>query len=932
MKLILFSFILNKNKVVLLQNKSEVVKKSLFVLISMYSLFATAQEKITGIVMDHELDQPLANVTVINLSNNEWIVTDEMGRFELNAIEKQSIRLQFNLLGKQKREITLQPTDDKQNLSIDLYDANLRLDEIVINVKKSEDFSEIQLGREQIDQVQAMSLNDVLEMLPGQSITNFTLNEFKPIVFRTAKPSSISNNSFGNKSFGTQVVLDGIPLSNNENMQSYTSNMGGTYSPNSIGFGDNASSYNGSFTNANYGVDLRGIATDNIENIEVVQGIPSAKYGDLTSGLIKIEQRAGRAPYRITSSLREGTMQHTFTKGFDLGNRAGSLNTTVDYLKSNADVRNSYSSYERIDAQLLWGWNNKKGNIRNAFTLDYGFNYDDANYEDQNTDLKVTSNKRNDFAISNRFKWNANKSWFDQLNINVNYRLTNQLSYDSKVVNVGGEVIATSLEEGVYLGSYTSPSYKYVKEVEGKPINFYTAFEFTKNIYGDKLTHRINYGLNYRLSDNKGRGRLGNPETQVNHYQLSNGEGGIGFRPYNYLDNVRAESILSLYIEDEMIRDYENSRLQINAGLRYDNFYGLHNVFQPRINAFYEIPKMKFRGAYGLAAKAPSLNQIYTGSRYYDVVLGDYRLPGVYNVAFVQTFIDDFNNPNLGPSKSHRFELGYDLMLPFGTINITGFYNKLFDGISDDKYVLKRELADIEVENNGTTKPDYEIVGYSDYYYLQNKIVNQLKSVDKGVEFFISVNKDIIPNFSFDFNGAYTKTTNLDKIDTYYKSTDIAKDEVYGLYEPYTIAYENFKIGGNISYHSSVLGLIISLRSEHFFIDAQKYAQPDHPYAFIDKDLNKHIIPIEDRNNEEKYGHIMRGKGTQRNDRFNDVYHNFHLRISKDFLSGFRFSFYVNNFLNLRPTQLYETNASSYYQVNPKVIKLSFGTKIEFKF
>ena len=194
--------------------------------------------------------------------------------------------------------------------TIYLDDQDLRLDELVINVKKSDKFSEIKLGREQIDQVQAMSLNDVLELLPGQSITNFTLNEFKTIAFRTARPRTIANNAFGNKSFGTAIYLDGIPMSNNENMQSYTSNEGNTFSPNYIGFGDGASSFNGSFTNANYGSDLRGIATDNIENIEVVQGVPSVRYGDLTSGLIKIEQRAGVSPYKISSSLREGTMQH----------------------------------------------------------------------------------------------------------------------------------------------------------------------------------------------------------------------------------------------------------------------------------------------------------------------------------------------------------------------------------------------------------------------------------------------------------------------------------------------------------------------------------------------------------------------------------------------------------------------------------------------
>ena len=34
-----------------------------------------------------------------------------------------------------------------------------------------------------------------------------------------------------------------------------------------------------------YGVDMREIPTDNIEKVEVVRGIPSVKYGELTSGL-----------------------------------------------------------------------------------------------------------------------------------------------------------------------------------------------------------------------------------------------------------------------------------------------------------------------------------------------------------------------------------------------------------------------------------------------------------------------------------------------------------------------------------------------------------------------------------------------------------------------------------------------------------------------
>lgn len=497
---------------------------------------------------------------------------------------------------------------------------------------------------------------------------------------------------------------------------------------------------------------------------------------------------------------------------------------------------------------------------------------------------------------------------------------------------MGGEVIATSLEEGVYLGSYTAPSYRYIKEVDGKPIHLFAALELTKNITTATFNHNINYGLHYKLSDNKGKGRLGTPETQVNFYGLATGEGGNGFRPYNYLDNVRAESIFSAFLEDVMIRDFENSRLNISGGLRYDNFYGI-NIVQPRFNTFYEIPGMKFRAGYGLTAKAPSLNQLYTGNRYYDVVLGDYRLPGVYNVAFVQTFIDNADNPNLKPSKSKRFELGYDVMLPFATINITGYHNKLYNGITDDSQVIKRELATIEVIDNGTTKPDYNIVGYSDFYYLQRMITNKQESVDKGLEFFVSLKENLLKNISVDLNGAFVETTNFNDVDSYQKSSDASKNEIYGLYKPYKKHYKNFKLGGNISYHNPTLGLIVSVRSEHFIIDDEFYNQDKFPYAYIDKNFEKHLIPENEQADATKYGHILNGGGARQDNQLTQIYHNFHLRISKDFLNGFRFSFYVNNFLNLRPDiTVVSTNGSSATYVNPNVVNLSFGTKIEFKF
>ncbi len=905
------------------------MKYLIFLLCLSTSLFA--QDRFKGIILSTETGQPISSVIVEDVNTQKWVLSDIDGSFEIDTNSTKNLKLAFKILGKQEKIISFTSDTFRIVQTIYLDDQDLRLDELVINVKKSDKFSEIKLGREQIDQVQAMSLNDVLELLPGQSITNFTLNEFKTIAFRTARPRTISDNAFGNKSFGTAIYLDGIPMGNNENMQSYGSNNGNTFNSNSLlGFGDGASSFNGSFTNANYGSDLRGIATDNIESIEVVQGVPSVRYGDLTSGLIKIEQRAGVSPYKISSSLREGTMQHTFTKGFRLGERAGALNATVDYLDSNSDPRSTYTSYERINTQLMWTWNDKSKKVRNSFSFDYGFNKDNANYEAENKENKITKNDRTDYGFSNRFKWNADKKLFDNLNINANFKYTKQYSFDAKTVNVGGEVIGTSLEEGVYLGSYTAPSYRYEKAVDGKPISAFASVQFSKNLSFTNTDHLFSYGVEYRMSDNKGKGRLGSPDTQVNFYGLGSGDGGVGFRPFNYGQFVKAETILSAYVEDEMVHFFENSKLNVTGGLRYDNFYGI-NMLAPRVNAYYEIPKMKFRAGYGITGKAPSLNQIYTGPRYYDVVLGDYRLPGVYNVAFVQTFIDDINNPNLGPSKSYRAEIGYDVMLPFGTLNVTAYENKLKKGITDEAYPIIRPLAEIEVLNNGTTQPDYEIVGYKDYYYLQNRIVNKFNSTDRGIEFFFSLKPSLLKNISFDINGSYVETTNRNNIDTYIRSTQVTKPEVYGVFKPYDVKFKNFQIGGNLTYHNPTLGLIVSVRSEHFLIRDEFYDRNTQPYAYLDANLDKHLIPEVDQNNADKYGHIFRSRSTD-NRKLDAIYHNFHLRVSKDFLNGFRFSFYVNNFLNLKPLENVNENGVIIERVRTDMVNLSFGTKIEFTF
>src|SRR5690606_20909717 len=95
---------------------------------------------------------------------------------------------------------------------------------------------------------------------------------------------------------GTLIVLDGIPLSNNANLQSVGAR-GEIISPASTAGG---------------GIDLRRIPASTLERVEVIRGIPSVRWGDLTQGAIIVDTRAAATPPefagRFDPRTREGNI------------------------------------------------------------------------------------------------------------------------------------------------------------------------------------------------------------------------------------------------------------------------------------------------------------------------------------------------------------------------------------------------------------------------------------------------------------------------------------------------------------------------------------------------------------------------------------------------------------------------------------------------
>lgn len=130
------------------------------------------------------------------------------------------------------------------------------------------------IDRKAMEHIQPSSFADLLALLPGGSSSSPVLSAPNTIHLREI---GISNDDYATSSLGTSFVIDGAPMRNDANMQ---------YLP-----GGDQLLERKLFINK--GVDMRSISTDEIQHVEIVRGIPSVEYGDLTSGLVKIERKRG---------------------------------------------------------------------------------------------------------------------------------------------------------------------------------------------------------------------------------------------------------------------------------------------------------------------------------------------------------------------------------------------------------------------------------------------------------------------------------------------------------------------------------------------------------------------------------------------------------------------------------------------------------------
>lgn len=147
-----------------------------------------------------------------------------------------------------------------KGLKIQLKENTLALNDVIVTAQapKSELNTTLNIGSNALEHLQISNVSDISALLPGG---------------KTKVPDLTSNNIFslrdggssaGNAAFGTAIEVDGVRIGNNSSFGNMT------------------------------GIDTRSISVADIESVEVITGVPSAEYGDLNSGMVKIHTKKGR--------------------------------------------------------------------------------------------------------------------------------------------------------------------------------------------------------------------------------------------------------------------------------------------------------------------------------------------------------------------------------------------------------------------------------------------------------------------------------------------------------------------------------------------------------------------------------------------------------------------------------------------------------------
>ena len=639
----------------------------LFLLIG-YGLSTTLAQHVivAGRITDDDTHKPIAFATILMKENGYWAITGDDGSFSMKNIPVGKATLTIQCLGYATRQLTLDIVKDIPRLRITLKQETLKLDEVTVTAqrKNNESTTSYIIDRTALDNQQIVSVSDLSTLLPGGKTVNATLMNDNRMALRSGSQEG------GNASFGTAIEVDGIRIDNN------------------AAAGETA------------GASTRAISSSNIESVEIVTGIPSVEYGDLSNGVVKVNTRKGKSPFIVEGKMNQHTKQIALNKGFDLGHNKGVLNASIEHAKSFSNIASPHTAYQRNI--LLLHYMNIFMRESAPLTLNVGVTGNIGGYHaeaDPDNELDDYSKVRDNALRANfELNWLLNKRWITNLSLRGAFSTSDRTSESSAHTNSAttlayihamneGYFIATNYDSNPDAPVILGPTgYWNVKQYSAsKPMNWSLRLKGDWTRRFGKVMSRLMLGAEYTGSRNNGRG------TYYDDLRYA-----PTWREFRH-DDLPTLNNIALYAEEKVtIKTSKLSRMELTAGLRDDitmisgSDYGTVNSLSPRFNGRYifwqnrrkhTITDLVLHAGWGKSVKLPSFQILYPTPSYYDTEV--FRSQSTADNTTLSAWYcrpsKAIYDPDLKWQYTNQTDIGIEMNIKGTRISLSAFHHRTYN-------------------------------------------------------------------------------------------------------------------------------------------------------------------------------------------------------------------------------------------------------------
>lgn len=693
---------------------------------------------IKAVILD-KTGEPLSGATMQLVQSGLWGISGKDGEVEIRNVPRLPVAYKVSMLGYKdvEGEICL---DGKDNVRILMEEESLSMREVVVVAQAGQggESTTSIIGRQALDHLQATSLKDILQLLPGGvSMKNPSLTSPGQFKVRTLA-------SDDNATFGAAIIINGMPVSTNANMNT--------------GLGLS------SISSGNSGADLRSIATDDIESVEIIRGVASAEYGDVSSGVMIVNKRIGVSDLNMKARIMPGIMQLHAGKGFDIKS-AGSLNISADYARGTSDPRFLTDKYNRGILSLAHRKTllDKTWTLTTNIDLSYTGEWKGAD-PDEPEAMKKFFSSRDAFSLrlSHNGMLKLDKALARTLKYDVALSLSSDRIFNDRLVSVGSGAILDATKDGMYEGTPYPSSYETLSGTKSNPVMYWAKFSDLFYLNVGNMSNRFNVGAEWKIEGNRGIGQY----DKTLKFKAFAQDRIRRFCDIPYMNQISA------YVEDNVVLTFSERRypnITGQVGVRWTVVQPWRNermmALSPRLNiAVNPVRYLSLRLGYGISEKVPSLKDLYPSPDYYDF----YNMSvsdGQKSYYLYSTRVFDNKPVSIKTMRGTKYELGFDVRLDNGmSFSVVGYHEKVSRGFGSDNSEWKTLVFDVwnaaDVTFTGQ-KPIYDQQNPSRRDTVLYNLIrpgNPKSRRNRGIEFDFNFGKINATNTSFYLSGAWSET------------------------------------------------------------------------------------------------------------------------------------------------------------------------------